>query len=372
VPQDAGLFQIGLIDDRERHATSPARHKGMRTMRTIRLSLIAAAVGLASLAGGLVAPSSASAQDKIEIGYLPILPVAQLFIIEGEGWAEDEGLELDLISFQNGPAIVQALASGQLDVMYFGIGPAMVAKARGIEIKVVASNIVEQIGLIGRGRFAELMSELPPAEAVAKFTEETGSKPKIATFPSGSVPDTVLRHWIIRMAGLSPDDFEILSMGANQVQQALLSDAVDGASILEPILTVVLERAPDARVLVQGAEMFPDQPGAVVAVREEFLAENPEAIQKLVELHVRATALLTEDPAAAAPTVQKFVSGGLVPEAIILKALTAKTTNYMANPNNIIAATQVMHDFQQEIGTLSQTVPLDRLFDVRFYNNLSN
>ncbi len=335
-------------------------------MNNFRKSALAVAAAISFLAGG-----QAVAQTELEIGYMPILPVGQIFVIESQGWAEEAGLDLTLTSFQNGPAMVQALAAGQLDVMYFGIGPAMVARARGIEIKVVASNITEQIGLIGRGRFAELMSAEDPAAAVAKFTQEEGRKPKIATFPAGSVPNTVLRHWIVRMAGMSVDDFEILPMGANQVQQALLTNAVDGAAILEPVLTIVKERAPDAQIIVQGAEMFPNQPGAVVAVREGVIAEHPEAILKLVELHVRATDLLVSDPEAAAPLIQPFISGGLVAEEIILKALTAKTTNYMSNPNNIVEGTQVMHDFQQEIGTLARPVPLDLLFDVSFYNDVT-
>ena len=91
----------------------------------------------------------------LEVGYMPILPVAQLFVMEGEGWTEEAGLELELTRFSSGPAMVQALASGELDVMYFGIGPAMVARANGVPIKVLASSIQEQIGLVARGEAEE-------------------------------------------------------------------------------------------------------------------------------------------------------------------------------------------------------------------------
>jgi hypothetical protein len=48
----------------------------------------------------------------LEVGYMPILPVAQLFVMEGEGWTEEAGLDLELTRFSSGPAMVQALASG--------------------------------------------------------------------------------------------------------------------------------------------------------------------------------------------------------------------------------------------------------------------
>jgi len=179
---------------------------------------------LALLLAMLIPAASAQAADPtthLEVGYMPILPVAQLFVMEGEGWTSDAGLELSLTRFSSGPAMVQALASGELDVMYFGIGPAMVARANGVPIKVLAASIREQIGLVARGELADSFARVEdPAEAIARFTEAQGRKPKIATFPRGSVPDTVLRHWLVKQLGIGEEAVEIIAMGADRVQQA--------------------------------------------------------------------------------------------------------------------------------------------------------
>ena len=115
----------------------------------IAFVLLAGAAGLA-LAGGSGESGQPGSGDgsaegpreplELEVGYMPILPVAQVFVMEGEGWTSEAGLEFNLVRFQNGPAMVQALASGELDVMFFGIGPALVARGRGQEITVVASD----------------------------------------------------------------------------------------------------------------------------------------------------------------------------------------------------------------------------------------
>ena len=114
---------------------------------------------------------SALAQEPVslEIGFLPILPDAQLFVTLEEGWMEDAGITADLVQFQEGPAMVQALLAGQLDVAYFGIGPAMVARARGADIKVVASNVIEQISVVAIGDFAPYFEEGDAATAFARF-----------------------------------------------------------------------------------------------------------------------------------------------------------------------------------------------------------
>ena len=78
---------------------------------------------------GWLAVAPASAQTKLDVAYIPIMPMTQLFILEQEGWAKEAGLDLKLTKFSSGPAIVQAIASGKFDVIYFGIGPAMVAQA---------------------------------------------------------------------------------------------------------------------------------------------------------------------------------------------------------------------------------------------------
>lgn len=317
---------------------------------------------------GWLAAAPAVAQTRLEVAYIPIMPMAQLFILEQEGWAKKAGLDLKLTKFSSGPAIVQAIASGKFDVAYFGIGPAMVARANGIPIKVVAANGIEQIALIAQGDLRKYIDEAAsPAEGVRKFTADKGRKPKIASLPKGSVPDTVLRHWLIKVAGLSEQDVDILGMGAGKVQQAMLARSVDGASILEPIITIIKERLPDAGVIATGREMLPKQPGAIVAVREKTLAEHPEAIRKLVELHKRATDLIASNPERAAKDVHAAIGQGLVQLETIKAALQSRQNQFVADPRLIIAATKTLHDFQVEIGALKKPVPLDALFDTSVY-----
>jgi len=337
----------------------------MKYLGKFRRSL---AVVLAAAAFSWLAAAPASAQTKLEVAYIPIMPMTQLFILQEEGWAKEAGLELKLTKFSSGPAIVQAIASGKFDVIYFGIGPAMVARANGIPIKVVAANGIEQIALIAQGDLKKYIDEAAsPAEGVRKFTADKGRKPKIASLPKGSVPDTVFRHWLIKVAGLTEKDVDIVGMGAGKVQQAMLARSVDGASILEPIITIIKERLPDADVIATGGDMLPKQPGAIVAVREKALAAHPEAIQKLVELHKRATDLITADPERSAKDVHKAIGRGLVPLATIQAALESRLNQFVADPRLIIAATKTMHDFQAEIGALKKPVPLDELFDTSIY-----
>lgn len=309
--------------------------------------------------------------QELEIGYMPILPVSQLFVGLENGWLDDAGIKAKLVSFQNGPAMVQALLAGQLDVAHVGIGPAMVARAKGADIKVVASSIVEQVSFVGLDTLTPFFADGPADTAFARFVEANGRKPVITTFPKGSVPQTVLQFWLQRQLGIDDSDIEIIYQGTAQVQQALLTGAVDGAMILEPAVSIVASRVPSAKVLAGGAELFPQQPGAILAVRESLIQEHPELVQTLVSSHERATQILNDEPVVATKAVQKYVGGGRLKSEVVEQAIRNSNKRFVADPNYILDGTRVMHDFQAEIGTLKVPVDIDELFDLQFYDALA-
>lgn len=54
--------------------------------------------------------SAVRAETTLSVAYIPIMPMAQLFVMEGEGWTKQAGLDLELTKFSSGPAMVQAIA----------------------------------------------------------------------------------------------------------------------------------------------------------------------------------------------------------------------------------------------------------------------
>lgn len=329
-----------------------------------------AAFGLAaSLA---LPPGPARAADRtLKVAYIPILAMAQLFVLVAEGWAAEAGLELKLTRFTSGPAMVQALASGDYDVAYIGIGPVMVARGSGLDLRVVAANGVDQGSLIGVGDFATGFAAAPsPAAAFAAFHRTSGRPVRIASLPKGSVPDTVLQYWLNEVAHVAPADVQVLGVGEDRVQQALLSGSVDAAAALEPILTLVQERVPSTRILASGGQMFPDQPGAVLAMREATIRAARPAAQALVGLHVRATKLMQSDPVRAARDTLKLLGAGLLSEATLVRAFRSPATHPLADPHAIEAATEKLGAYQLRLGTMARAVPMAELFDTSLYDAL--
>ena len=310
----------------------------------------------------------AAAQTPLRVGVIPVLGVAPIFVVDKEGWAKEAGFDIKFTTFESGPAMIQALASGTLDVYVAGVAPLGVARSKGIDIRVVTAPAVEEMTVAAGARLSPYIKPgIAPAQALKDFRAATGKPARLATQPPGSVPHTTLVHWLSESIKADKADYEIVPMGIDATQQALLSGATDGATIREPTDTIVQQRDPRIKIVALGGEMFTDQPGTVVAVSGAFLTRNQEGVQKLVNALVKADGLIKSSPQRVAPYIEAALGKGIIDAATIEKALASPASKFTADPRVIMDATAKMQTYQVSIGTLEKDVPLDGLFDSSFY-----
>jgi NitT/TauT family transport system substrate-binding protein len=324
---------------------------------------------LAAAAAVVLAASSAVAQPvTARVGVIPIIGAAPLFVADGKGWAKEAGLDLKVTTFESGPNMIQALASGTIDIYVAGVMPLAVARAKGVQSKVVTATAVEEMVFVAGPKLAPYFKDgVPPAQALKDYRAKEGKAARLAAQPPGSVPNTTLQHWLWQVAKADKADAEIVSMGIDATQQAVLVGAVEGAAIREPALTIVQGRNPNIKLVATGGQMFPSQPGTVVAVTPAFAAAHPKQVQGLVDALVRADKLLKHKPDEAAPFVEAALGKGIVDLATIRKALTSPASRFVADPRVIVDATAKMQDYQVLIGTLDKAAPLEGLIDPSYF-----
>ncbi|ACA17843.1 ABC-type nitrate/sulfonate/bicarbonate transport systems periplasmic components-like protein [Methylobacterium sp. 4-46] len=330
-------------------------------------------LGAAPLVGGaaLAAAGRARAQGRaapLRVGIIPILAAAPIFVAEKEGWLKEAGLTLAITTFESGPNMIQALASGTLDVYVAGVAPLGVARARGIDVKVVTATAVEENVFVAGSRLARHFEPgLAPAEAFRRYRAAAGAPARLATQPLGSVPNTTLQHWLWEVAKADPKDVTLVSMGIDATQQAILVGAVEGGTLREPAVSIVTGRDSGIRLVALGGAMFPGQPGTVVALTRALLDREPEAAQAVVTGIVRAVDLIGREPGRVAPVVEAALGKGLVDLATIRRALASPATRFTADPGAIVEATAAMQRYQVKLGALDREVPLNGLFEPRLY-----
>lgn len=316
----------------------------------------------------ILSATNAYAQQPLRVGYIPVMGAAQIFVAEGEGWTKQAGIPLTTASFESGPNMIQALSSGTLDVYVAGLAPLLVARSKGIDVRVVAATVVEEMGFAASANMAPYFDGRNAAQAFKAFREKNNRPAKLATQPIGSGPNTTLQHWLWEVEKVDKADVQIVEMGIDATQGAILTGAVEGGSIREPALTIVEKQNPKIKLVATGKDMFPNFPGVVVAVLGSFADKNPAAVENLVRVVVRATRLLQEDPKRAAGHVGAAFGKGLVSEDVLLQALKSPQTKFVSDPRRIIDSTAQLQAYQVKLGALTKVEPLDGLFALAVYD----
>ena len=322
-----------------------------------------------SLAAAMPFAGPARAQSvAARVGYIPVVGTAPFFVANGEGWLKQGGIDVAVTVFESGPNMIQALASGTIDVYVAGVAPLAVARSRGVDIRVVASTAVGENVVVSAPSLTKFFTAGTNAAAAFKaFRTATGKAARLATQPAGSVPNTTLQYWLWEVAKVDKADVEIVPMGIDATQQAILAAAVDGGSVREPALTILQTRNPQIKLIAGGEEVFPGQPGTVVAVSGAFATKNPQAVQNLVSGLVKAAALIKADPNKAAPHVGAALGKGIVDPELIQKALVSPASRFEIDPRKIIEPARAMQAYQVKLGSLEKELPFDGLFETQYY-----
>lgn len=328
---------------------------------------------LLAMAGSLALtrPGYAQGPTTLRVGYVPVIGASALFVMAGDGSAREAGLDLKLSKFDSGPNAIQAFASGTLDILAIGVAPVAVARARGLDASVVAAAAVGGSAFVAGPALAKAFADKAddPARAFAAFRAATGRRAKLGTLPPGGVPTVALHHWLWKVGKVDPADVEIVQMGIEVVQQAMLTGAIDGGTLLEPSATLVPERDPRIRRIVNSPQMFPDVPGVVLAASGALIAHQRAAAERFVGLFLRATELVKDQSAKAAPFVTAVLGGGLVSEETIARALASPAVRFVSDPAVIRKATEELLAYQVELGDFAKSPSLDGLFDQALYRS---
>lgn len=321
-------------------------------------------------AAGCLGGSDNSSADSLNVAYMPIYPDMQYFVMQEEGYFDEIDAEVTGKQFPSGPKIVQAYASGDIDVAMFGIVPAMIVIDKGIPAKVVTSNIEEPMGILVHEDFAAMWDSEDAAGSFQQWEAETGQKFTFGTFPEGSVPDILLRYWLINEHGIEPGEAaEIIGPGgANAVFQGLANGEFDGTSIMEPVPTRAIEDDLPYEFISVAADFMPGQPAAVTLMNDKV--RQTQAAVDFVEQHQRATEFIQADRQAAAGHASTVIGEQSLPVPIAERAMDSPLSNFVTDPHRIESGTEIFAEYAATLGKTESQLTTDQVFDYSLYDGL--
>ncbi|RFB85178.1 aliphatic sulfonate ABC transporter substrate-binding protein [Rhizobium leguminosarum bv. trifolii] len=307
-------------------------------------------------------PAASQESPPLRIGWVQAMANAPALIAEEKGYFREEGLNVELKGFGDGPVIQQAVAGGEIDVAYIGAPPVYQWAARGLEAKIIAKVNYGQAALIAR------------ADGSIQSLSDLRGK-KLAGVNRGSGMDVLLRGFVLKeTAGLNPDaDLQLSQMPVGNMNAALDTGVVDAAFSWEPFISQSVLRG-TGRVVFDVNGALPGYPWYVVAAPSKTLKERPDDLVKLLRANAKAVAFLREHPEEANRIIAqsfklepvKAADGTIVPpEAIVAEARKRLGWSAEIEPSDR-AFIQRLINYSVDLGILNKPLDVDDIVDDSF------
>jgi NitT/TauT family transport system ATP-binding protein len=235
------------------------------------------------------------------IGFLPLVDCALLVLAREQGFAEDEGITLNLVKDMSWATVLDRLLYGHTDAAHL-VAPLAIATTLGRTRPAQPLAVPLVLGLNGNAITfrSDLAARLTtpgqlgdPAAVGAKLAAivaeraATGAKLRFGVVNRYSSHNYMLRYWLAA-CGIRPDtDVEITTVAPPYCADALEAGEVDAICVGEPWNSVAVERGVGQIVLVT-AQIWRRGVEKVLALREPVLEEKRDSTEALIRALVRA------------------------------------------------------------------------------------
>lgn len=238
-----------------------------------RRRLLLSTFALAAASGPLRAFAKDAATAPLVVADQSEL-LRNLFEASGEG--EKLACPVQFPNFAGGPAILEAMRAGALDIAYVGDTPPIQARASGTLLPIVATFTRP---------LAEYRLTSRPGLLIEKLAELKGKR---VSYVEGSGRQAFLIEALNR-AGLKLDDVERVNLRVADLPDAIRTGAVDVAVLQEPFVTRLTKQVGAAQVRdPEERRLLPST--SYIYARPEALADpgKSAAIEAFLAAFVRA------------------------------------------------------------------------------------
>lgn len=276
---------------------------------------VMAALGFAMLA--MVGCGGKSGEKEVHVGYFNNVTHPQALLMKAEQSLENrlgEDVKVSWTAFNAGPAEVEALFAGDIDIGYIGPVPAISAnvKSQG-DVVILAGATKGGAVLVGR--------EGSGIETVADLDGKIVAIPQI-----GNTQHLCLLQ-MLEDNGLSPvtDGGTVTVSAVANADVANMMDRgdIDAALVPEPWGATLLEKGAELVLDYDAIYLGGDYDVAVVVVRKEFMEENPEIVEAFLAEHEAASTKINENSEESLQTINeelKNATGKALSDTIIKQA----------------------------------------------------
>lgn len=319
-------------------------------------------------AAGLIAPLGLRAQTApakvIRVGS-PDLGTAgksspgasTLAIVQANQWLEEEfakdGIEVQWNFFRGaGPAVAEALAARQLDIVYLGDLASVIHKSRGLPTRY----------LLPTGRGSNSYLATAPGSTIRTVADLKGKRVSVLKGTAYQRPFDNL----LATAGLTEKDVKLINMDWPSSKAAVVAGQID-ATFGGPDLFILRDKGVQIPLSTRGrGPGFEINAGALAT--EDFVTHQAPLVQRVVRQLVRAAHWASQEGNREA-LIKLYASNSGNPELAFREELAGEDLAQRYSPlidDGLIAAYQGVHDEGLKLGLIRQGYDVKAWFEPKF------
>jgi NitT/TauT family transport system substrate-binding protein len=352
-------------------ASRPHRHRVFVAAAVLPLLALAAcgygSDSTSSKSGTAATTASAGGKklsaSEVKIGYFANLTHATPLVGLKEGLFQKElgSTKIKQSVFNAGPAEIEALNAGSIDIGWIGPSPAIngYVKSGGKSLKIIAGSASGGVKLVVNPK-------------TIKSLKDVKGK-KIATPQLGNTQDVAFLNWIADQgwkvdATTGKGDVSVVRTDNKVTPDAYKSGSIDGAWVPEPTASKLV--AEGAKVLLDESTLWPNKKFVItnVIVSQKFLTAHPDVVQAVLQGSVNTNAWITANPDKAkadANAELATLSGKALPADVIDPAWQSITVT----DDPLAATLQTEADHAVKAGLLTKP-NLKGIYDLTILNKV--
>ena len=251
--------------------------------RTVMRACLGCAIaGAIAIAMSPIGAATGYAAQKISLAHSTWIGYGALYVAKEKGYFEKAGLDVDLRVIEASSDAIAAMQAGRIDVVASTIDNFSLFAGNGANLSLLIG-LDESSG--GDGIVAK--------NTIASVPDLKG---QTIAVQMGSVSQFLLSEALDK-AGLKLSDVKTIDMKSGDAGAAFVAGRVDAAVTWEPWLSKA--KATDFGKILIDTKSLPGLIVDAIAVRPEYLRDNPKAVEGLVRGYFKAIAFLQTNPTEA-------------------------------------------------------------------------
>lgn len=308
-------------------------------MKQARKTFATTALLMALLLSITACGSKENGKTAVRIAYFPNITHAQALTMKNQKTLENkwkDRCDVSWKSFNAGPAEMEAIFAGEIDLGYIGPVPALSANVKsGGDVKII-SNATDAGSVLLKQKGSDIQS-----------VKDLDGK-KVAIPQVGNTQHLCLLNLLEENGLKTTDQGGTVTVNASSnadIVNLIDNGSVDAALVPEPWGTTI-EKKGNAEILLDETQVFMNgnYPVAVVVASSDFMEAHPDLVKEFLAAHEDASLYINKNPDPSMNIINAEIqeaTGKSLETDILKSAFSRMKINTKLNPETILAFAKI-------------------------------